>query len=189
MLPVAHGEYSHSLGTFECKVDFFVRNVQDKAPALSPLCTLTQAVIVLLLVLFLSNTHSDIYCIIMDYFKKKPTPKEAAMAAKRETRKQVRSSQRDMEREIRELDRQEKQITMELRQRAKAAGVNPAKDTALKALAKQLVNVRQQREKLYAAKAHVGALHVLCCDTVFECILFLCIFFSDKPLFQYTQAQ
>jgi charged multivesicular body protein 2B len=93
----------------------------------------------------------------MNFFSKKPTAKEAAMAAKKETRKEVRSSQRDMDREIRELERQEKQVTQELKQRAKTPGVNPAKDSALKALAKQLVAVRQQREKLYAAKAHIGA--------------------------------
>lgn len=56
---------------------------------------------------------------------------------------------------MRELDRQEKQITMELKQRAKA--VNNSKDSALAALAKQLVQVRKQKEKLQAAKAHIGA--------------------------------
>jgi hypothetical protein len=60
-----------------------------------------------------------------------------------------------MDREIRELDKQEKQITMELKQRAKTT--NNSKDTALTALAKQLVQVRKQREKLMAAKAHIGA--------------------------------
>lgn len=93
----------------------------------------------------------------MNFFAKKPTAKEAAMAAKKETRKEVRSSQRDMDREIRELDKQEKSVTMELKQRAKTPGVNPTKDSALKALAKQLVNIRQQREKLFTAKAHIGA--------------------------------
>ena len=61
-----------------------------------------------------------------------------------------------MEREIRELDKQEKQVTMELKQRAKTVG-GGTKDTALNALAKQLVQVRKQREKLFAAKAHIGA--------------------------------
>lgn len=56
---------------------------------------------------------------------------------------------------MRELDRQEKQITMELKQRAKTA--SGAKDAALAALAKQLVQVRKQREKLMTAKAHIGA--------------------------------
>ena len=56
---------------------------------------------------------------------------------------------------MRELDRQEKQITMELKQRAKT--VSNSKDPALAALAKQLVQVRKQREKLLATKAHIGA--------------------------------
>lgn len=61
-----------------------------------------------------------------------------------------------MDREIRELDRQEKQVTMELKARAKTAG--KTNDPALTALAKQLVQVRKQREKLLAAKAHIGAI-------------------------------
>jgi division protein CdvB (Snf7/Vps24/ESCRT-III family) len=61
-----------------------------------------------------------------------------------------------MEREVRELDRQEKQITMELKQRAKK--VNSPNDPALNALAKQLVQVRQQRTKLQSTKAHIGAI-------------------------------
>lgn len=56
---------------------------------------------------------------------------------------------------MRELDRQEKQITAELKQRAKT--VSNGKDPALAALAKQLVQVRKQKEKLLAAKAHIGA--------------------------------
>lgn len=62
-----------------------------------------------------------------------------------------------MDREIRELDKQERQITMELKQRAKCPGVNPAKDPALKALAKQLVNVRQQKVKMVSTKVQIGA--------------------------------
>lgn len=56
---------------------------------------------------------------------------------------------------MRELDRQEKQVTLELKQRAKVT--NSSKDPALSALAKQLVQVRKQREKLMTAKAHIGA--------------------------------
>jgi len=88
-------------------------------------------------------------------FAKKLTPKEQAMKAKRETRREVRSSQREMDREMRELDRQEKQITSELKQRAKV--VSSGKDPALAALAKQMVQVRKQKEKLLAAKAQLGA--------------------------------
>lgn len=60
-----------------------------------------------------------------------------------------------MDRELRELDRQEKTVTTELKQRAKK--VSNSKDTALSALAKQLVQVRKQKEKLLGAKAHIGA--------------------------------
>lgn len=91
----------------------------------------------------------------MNWFKKE-TPKEAAMKAKKEARKEVRSNQRDMDREIRELDRQEKQITMELKQRAKNA--NSSNDPTLKTLAKQLVQVRTQRSKIHGAKAQLGAM-------------------------------
>jgi len=61
-----------------------------------------------------------------------------------------------MEREIRDLDRQEKQVMAEIKKRAKTPGVSQ-NDSALKALAKQLVQVRKQKEKCYGAKAHLGA--------------------------------
>jgi len=60
-----------------------------------------------------------------------------------------------MDRELRELERQEKQVTMELKQRAKTT--NSTKDPALAALAKQLVQVRKQKEKIMTTKAHIGA--------------------------------
>jgi charged multivesicular body protein 2B len=68
----------------------------------------------------------------------------------------VQSGQRDMEREVRDLDRQEKQTTAELKARAKIAG--KMDDPAVKALAKQLVQIRQQRSKLQGAKAQLGAM-------------------------------
>jgi len=85
----------------------------------------------------------------------KPTAKEAAKAAKKVTRKEVRSGQRDIDREMRDLDKQEKYIMTEIKKRAKqATGPN---DTALKSLAKNLVQVRSQRDKMYGARAHLGA--------------------------------
>jgi hypothetical protein len=60
-----------------------------------------------------------------------------------------------MDRELRELDRQEMQLTKELKQRAKIT--NNGKDPALAALAKQLVQTRKQREKIMTAKAQIGA--------------------------------
>lgn len=60
-----------------------------------------------------------------------------------------------MDREMRELDRQEKYITAEIKKRAKLA--RGADDPALKSLAKNLVQVRAQRDKLIGARAHLGA--------------------------------
>jgi len=88
-------------------------------------------------------------------FAPKKTPKELAKEAKRETKREVRGAQRGMDRELRELDRQEMQITKELKQRAKLT--NNSKDPALAALAKQLVQTRKQREKIMTAKAQIGA--------------------------------
>lgn len=45
---------------------------------------------------------------------------------------------------------------MELKQRAKK--VNSSNDTTLKTLAKQLVQVKQQREKLFGARSQIGAM-------------------------------
>jgi len=87
--------------------------------------------------------------------KEKLTPKDAAKAAKKETRREVRAGQRDIDREMRELDRQEKYITAEIKKRAKQA--KGADDPALKSLAKNLVQVRAQRDKMIGAKAHLGA--------------------------------
>jgi len=60
-----------------------------------------------------------------------------------------------MDREIRELDRQEKQVMAEIKQRAKTVTSN--NDPALKALAKNLVQIRKQRERVFETKAHLGA--------------------------------
>lgn len=68
----------------------------------------------------------------------------------------MQSNQRDLDREIRELDRQENQLKMELKQRAKKS--NSSSDPTLKTLAKQLVQVRGQREKLFGARSQIGAM-------------------------------
>lgn len=93
----------------------------------------------------------------MNLFKKKVTAKDAAKAAKKETKREVRSSQREMEREIRELEREEKKILMEIKQRAKQPGVKGMNDSALKSMAKNLVQLRNQKDKLYASKAHLSS--------------------------------
>lgn len=90
-------------------------------------------------------------------FKKKPTAREQAKAAQKETKQTVRSNQRQMDRDIRDLDRQEKLLLQQIKQRAKTPGVNPATDSALKAQARQLVQLRKQKEKLYETKAQLSS--------------------------------
>ena len=90
-------------------------------------------------------------------FKKKLTPKELAQAAKRETTKEVRSGQREMEREIRSLEREEKKLLLEIKQRAKQPGVKGMDDPALKSMAKNLVQIRSQRNKMIAQKTHLSS--------------------------------
>ena len=92
-----------------------------------------------------------------DLFGKKPTPREQAKAAQKETKSTVRSNQRQMDRDIRDLDRQEKLLLQQIKQRAKAPGVNPQTDSALKAQAKQLVQLRKQKEKMYQTKAQLNS--------------------------------
>jgi len=93
----------------------------------------------------------------MNLFQKKPTPKEKAKAAQKETKLTVRSNQRQMDRDIRDLDRQEKLLLQQIKLRAKTAGVDPQKDSGLRAQARELVQLRKQREKLYETKAHLSS--------------------------------
>lgn len=94
---------------------------------------------------------------MVNLFKKKPTQRELAKAAQKETKSTVRSNQRQMDRDIRDLDRQEKQLLQQIKQRAKTLNVNPQTDSALKAQAKQLVQLRKQKEKLYETKAQLSS--------------------------------
>jgi len=48
-------------------------------------------------------------------------------------------------------------VVIEIKKRAKSPGVNPAKDTALKTLAKHLVQVRNQKAKMFETKAHLNS--------------------------------
>ena len=93
----------------------------------------------------------------MNYlFKSKPTPKEAALEARKETKKAIRSNQREMDRTLRDLDRQERQTLAEIKSRAKVGNVG-TKDPVLKNLAKQLLQIRAAREKTMTAKTQLGA--------------------------------
>ena len=93
----------------------------------------------------------------MNLFKPKLSPKEAAKAAQKETKQTVRTNQRQLDRDITALDRQEKLLLQQINARAKAPGVDPTKDTGLRAQAKELVQLRKHREKLYETRAHLSS--------------------------------
>lgn len=94
----------------------------------------------------------------MNFFKPKPTPREAAKAAQKETKSTVRSNQRQIDRDIRDLTKQEQLLLAEIKARAKAPGVNPQTDKGLKSQARQLVQIRKQKEKLYETKATLNSI-------------------------------
>lgn len=100
---------------------------------------------------------SPIIINIMNPFRKKPTPLEQAKIAQRETKSTVRSNQRQMERDIRDLDRQEKLLLQQIKQRAKTTTGLPQSDPALKAQARQLVQIRNQKAKMYETKAQLSS--------------------------------
>jgi len=81
---------------------------------------------------------------------KKTTPKEEARTVKRE----VRSSQREMDREVRDLDRRERELVAEIRKEAKKG----RSEAAVKVLAKQLVQLRAQRDRMIGTRAQIGSI-------------------------------
>ena len=61
-----------------------------------------------------------------------------------------------MGRELRELEREENLIKKDLKRRAEKCSYSGKNDPSLKALAKQLVQVRKQKDKLVTTKSHIG---------------------------------
>ena len=76
-------------------------------------------------------------------FKKQPTAKEAAKGVKRE----VRSSQRDLDRELRDIDRREAQLLADIKKQARDGRGRPC------SLARNLVQLQ------FAGAAPEGARH------------------------------
>uniref|UniRef100_A0A7S1BMU4 Uncharacterized protein n=1 Tax=Corethron hystrix TaxID=216773 RepID=A0A7S1BMU4_9STRA len=90
---------------------------------------------------------------MLPWRKPKPTAKEAA----RETKREVRSAQRGIDRELRELERQERTLLADIKKRAKTGGITK-NDSALKALSKQLVHTRGQKDRLQESKSQIGSM-------------------------------
>jgi len=84
----------------------------------------------------------------MDLFGKKPTMKEQL----RENEKQLRKTTRDVERDRRGLEREEQKVMAEIKKAAKANN-----KSACQVLAKQLINIRKQKERTYTAASQIQA--------------------------------
>jgi ATP-dependent protease HslVU (ClpYQ) ATPase subunit len=89
---------------------------------------------------------------LVTMFSKKPSAKEAVQ----ESKKEVRKSQREIDREIRHLELEEKKLLIQIKQRSRQPGVKGSDDPGLKSIAKNIVQLRQQRDKLFQAKAQLG---------------------------------
>lgn len=80
-------------------------------------------------------------------FKKQPTAKESAKGVKKE----VRGAQRELDRELRDIDRREAQLIAEIKKEARNG-----RDSTVRVLAKNLVQLRSSRERLLKARGTVG---------------------------------
>ncbi|KAK8736951.1 hypothetical protein OTU49_004741 [Cherax quadricarinatus] len=80
---------------------------------------------------------------------KKPNPKEQMRANERLLRK----TGRDVERDRRELEREEKKLENDIKRLAKS----PGNKEAIALLAKQLVNIRKQKTRTYAANSRISS--------------------------------
>ncbi|PRP77109.1 SNF7 family protein [Planoprotostelium fungivorum] len=70
----------------------------------------------------------------------------------REAQKGIRSNQRDLDREINVLNREEAKIVLEIKKLAKTN-----QNASAKVMAKELIRVRQQKEKLMIMKSKLSA--------------------------------
>ena len=82
-------------------------------------------------------------------FKKQPTANESAKGVKKE----VRGAQRELDRELRDIDRREAQLIAEIKKEARNG-----RDTTVRILAKNLVQLRSSRERLLTARGTVGSM-------------------------------
>ncbi|CAN0274182.1 unnamed protein product, partial [Ectocarpus fasciculatus] len=72
-------------------------------------------------------------------------------AAAKDAKRAVRSGERDLDKEIRNLDRSEKSLVAEIKKTAKGGNQG-----ATRTLAKQLVQLRAQKDQLYTARARLA---------------------------------
>lgn len=80
-----------------------------------------------------------------------PPPQPSPKAMLKDNKKVMGKTRRDLDKEVRALDRQEVKLQAEIKALAQKGQVNSAK-----MMAKELVRVRKQREQLLATKLRVG---------------------------------
>ncbi|CAH2096321.1 unnamed protein product [Euphydryas editha] len=87
----------------------------------------------------------------MNFFKKAPTVKEQ----QRQNDRELRKATRDLERDKLALEREEKKLEMEIKKMAKEGD-----NEGCKILAKQLVQLRKQKTRIYAANSKISSVQI-----------------------------
>ncbi|OWR41602.1 putative Charged multivesicular body protein 2B [Danaus plexippus plexippus] len=87
----------------------------------------------------------------MNFFKKAPTVKEQ----QRENDRELRKAGRDLERDKNALEREEKKLELEIKKMAKEGN-----NEGCKILAKQLVQMRKQKTRMYAANSKISSVQI-----------------------------
>ncbi|XP_049873340.1 charged multivesicular body protein 2b-B [Pectinophora gossypiella] len=87
----------------------------------------------------------------MNFFKKAPTVKEQ----QRQNDRELRKAGRDLDRDKANLEREEKKLEMEIKKMAKEGN-----NEGCKILAKQLVQLRKQKTRIYAANSKIASVQI-----------------------------
>ncbi|XP_045448066.1 charged multivesicular body protein 2b-B [Melitaea cinxia] len=87
----------------------------------------------------------------MNFFKKAPTVKEQ----QRQNDRELRKATRDLERDKLALEREEKKLEMEIKKMAKDGD-----NEGCKILAKQLVQLRKQKTRIYTANSKISSVQI-----------------------------
>ncbi|XP_045773086.1 charged multivesicular body protein 2b-B [Maniola jurtina] len=87
----------------------------------------------------------------MNFFRKEPTVKEQ----QRQNDRELRKAGRDLERDKLALEREEKKLEMEIKKMAKEGN-----NEGCKILAKQLVQMRNQKTRLYTANSKISSVQI-----------------------------
>ncbi|XP_026761841.2 charged multivesicular body protein 2b [Galleria mellonella] len=87
----------------------------------------------------------------MNFFRKEPTVKEQ----QRQNDRDLRKAGRDLDRDKAALEREEKKLELEIKKMAKEGN-----NEGCKILAKQLVQLRKQKTRIYAANSKISSVQI-----------------------------